>query len=209
MSGCSACVFDAQSGQAFVRSEDMPRGQAQHLIPMVEDVMGQAGCGYEALEAIVTTNGPGAFTGLRIGLSSAKAFAQALAIPVFGITTLQALALAYAPDAGGEFCVLVETRREEFYAQRFGADGAALEDARLARAEEIAPDGVVFIGDGAARFKGLNAAAETIEGFELPDPEVMARSLATNPALFSENPAALYLRGADVSASKRSQRRIA
>lgn len=206
MSGCSACVL--RGDEVFVRSEDMPRGQAVHLVPMINDVVAHAGLTHADLDAVVTTNGPGAFTGLRIGLSTAKAMGLALGVPVFGITTLQALALGYAEAAEGEFTVLVETRRDELYVQSFDAEGRGTSEAALPAVEDIA-DAPVFIGDGAARFKGVRPEANVDEGFALPDVAVMAHGLVETPELFTENPEAVYLRGADVSVSKKVQRTIA
>ena len=206
MSGCSACVL--KGTELFSRSEDMPRGQAVHLVPMINDVIAKAGLNHGDLDAVVTTNGPGAFTGLRIGLSTAKAMAMALGVPVFGVTTLQALALSYVDEAEGAFTALVETRREEFYAQSFDVQGGATCEVTLVRVDEI-EDAPAFIGDGAVRFKSLRSEASIAKGFELPNVGVMARALIDAPSLFTRDPAAVYLRGADVSVSKKIQRTIA
>lgn len=207
MSGCSACVLRAD-GQVFTRSKDMPRGQAVHLVPMMNYVVAKAGINHADLSAIVTTNGPGAFTGLRIGLSTAKATGLALGVPVFGITTLQALALDFAEKADDEFTVLVETRRDEFYVQSFDERGLAIAEAALMIADDI-PAAPVFIGDAVVRYSGLVDGANVLAGYELPNVEVMAKALLTHKDCFTEKPEAVYLRGADVSKSKRKQRVIA
>ncbi len=213
MGGCSACVYLTASEEAFARSEDMPRGQAQELVPMINDVMAQAGISFDDLGAIVTTVGPGAFTGLRIGMSTARAMAQATGAPLFGVSTLQVLARQYVLTHEPEqnFAVLVETRREDFYVQEFDVTGAAVSEARAALAADIMAQvsARVFVGDAALRFKELAPEAEIIEGFNLPDPENIAQILIEQPAMVHENPEPIYLRGAEVSKSKKEYRTIA
>lgn len=213
MSGCGACVL--HGGESFGRATAMPRGQAQHLVPMINDVVAQAGITHADLDAVVTTMGPGAFTGLRIGMSTAKAMAQALGIPVFGVTTLQVLAGDYVAKASpeGGFGVLVETKREDFYIQHFDAAGRAAGEAALRSAHDIwaeAPDQrAVFIGDAVERFKSIVGGAHIQDGFELPDPAVMAQLLLDAPELLVEKPDPVYLRGADIGVSKKTFRTMA
>lgn len=73
MAGCNVALYDRGAGRVFVESTAMARGQAEVLVPMIQRVMTQAEQPLSAVHAIVTTVGPGAFAGLRIGLSTARA----------------------------------------------------------------------------------------------------------------------------------------
>ena len=112
MSGCSASVH-TEGGGSYTNSKPMSRGQAEHLVPMVQDVLAQAKAEFSDFASIITTIGPGAFTGLRIGLSTAKSLGLALKIPVFGITTLQALALQYAPKNTKNLPIMVLIEKKQ------------------------------------------------------------------------------------------------
>lgn len=214
MNGCGVAVCAA--GHVQARVEPMSRGQAEVLMPMVDEVVKASG-GYEPVQAIVTTIGPGAFTGLRIGLSCARSLGLSLSVPVFGITTLQALALKYAADgASGPFMVVVETKRSDFYVQRFAAGGAALGEPFALEASEAAAllaAGDRMIGDAAARLAedaGLDSGL-AVPGYDLIDAGFIAAYFAENGAVdrvFSANTDPVYLRGADVSAPKTALRRI-
>lgn len=211
MNGCGTCVY--KNGESFSRSAAMPRGQAERLMPMMQEVMGEAGLDFKDLDAIVTTVGPGAFTGLRIGLSAAKALGLALEIPVFGITTLQALALQ--AQRAGRLAVLVETKRDDFYIQIFDREARPLSEAAAESAETIRADILqkpcLFIGDGVIRFRSMLSPGDLHEHvFDetvlLSDPAVMARVFAAQgpeSGFFTEDPGPVYLRAPDVTLPKK------
>jgi len=212
MEGCGVAVL--QGAVSATRSLPMARGQSEHLIPMVRDCMEEAGLGYNALEAVCVTIGPGAFTGLRIGLSAAKAFGLSLAIPVYGITTLQLLALEFSARSAGRSCaVIIETKRTDFYMQRFDERGAALcPPVAVEGADVLAllERGDVLLGDGVRRFCETAHADFAVEaGFVLPDILLAARLLcdpARRAAFMTEDLSPVYLRPPDVSFSKKAQR---
>lgn len=176
---------------------------------------------FSDLRLIATTVGPGAFTGLRIGLSTARALGLALDIPVVGVTTLAALASAYLSrhQPEGNFLVLIETKRTDFYGQMFSTEGAAVSEPFALPGEVIADtyisEPVVIIGDANERFVAMlpdetRKLVTAVSGFEIPDPAFVAR---IGYALYESGDAdaaaePLYLRGADVSVSKRLQRVI-
>jgi tRNA threonylcarbamoyl adenosine modification protein YeaZ len=74
------------------RHEDMARGQAERLMPRLEEVLRAEGLGWSDLSAIGVGIGPGNFTGVRIAVSAARGLALALGIPAIGVSTLEALA---------------------------------------------------------------------------------------------------------------------
>jgi tRNA threonylcarbamoyladenosine biosynthesis protein TsaB len=222
MSGCGACFFDAASNHEYFESSPMARGQAEQLVPMISRVLQVAGRKYSEIDAIVTTVGPGAFTGLRIGLSAAKSLALALDVPAFGITTLQILALQHARrrEMHGDMMVLVETKREDFYAQIFDAHGTPVSEARAIEAADVEAlargKKMNFVGDAVARFQSTLRAFENGWIFDarpiLPDTALMARILAEeggdSPLLYRQLEP-VYMRGPDVSTPKKPQRVIA
>lgn len=117
---CSAAVW-ADGRVAAERFEAMARGQAERLLPMIGETLAAAGLAHGQLDAIGVTRGPGAFTGIRIGLAAARGLSLALGIPAIGITTFEALAVR-APEG---CAVAIDTKRGEVFFQLFGPGGVA------------------------------------------------------------------------------------
>lgn len=100
--------------------EDIAKGHAEILFDRLNALLARNGLGYEALERIAVTTGPGSFTGLRIGLSAARGLGVARQVPVLGIPSLFAIALGGGP---GPVAVLLDARRGEAYFELFSAPG--------------------------------------------------------------------------------------
>jgi len=100
----------------------MNRGQAERLAPMVREAAVQAGVSFEQIDRVAVTTGPGSFTGVRVGLSFARALALSLGKPCIGVSTLEALALAEGED--GLRAALIETPGASYLA--LYEDGAPL-----------------------------------------------------------------------------------
>src|SRR5674476_345858 len=98
---CDACsVAVWRAGRIVAHgAKAMVRGQSEELVVMIETVMGQAGQSFAALAAVAVTVGPGAFTGLRIGLATARAIALATDRPAIGVTTFEAIAAAAVAES--------------------------------------------------------------------------------------------------------------
>ena len=150
-SACSAAVW--ADGRVMARRHaEMARGQSEALVPMVAEVMAEVGLGFADLDLLAVTVGPGAFTGIRIGLAAARALALAAGLPLAGVSTLEAVAAA-APADGRPLLVVLDSKREEVWAQAFGPDRTPLtEPAALAPAEAAALAGPAWTvaGDAAA-----------------------------------------------------------
>lgn len=222
MNGCAVAVWSVGSQAGIAEVAPMSRGHAEVLVPLVQAVLTQAHLDFSDMDMIATTVGPGAFTGLRIGLSASRALGLALEIPVIGMTTLEVLAAAYFQDSHNQrnLLVLIESKRSDFYGQLFSASGSILSEPFALSASVIAElylgEGIAVIGDANQRFLSLLTEDDrhkvtAVAGFEIPDPLCLAR-LAQARFVSGDNltpPEPLYLRGADVSQSKKMQRKIA
>ncbi|MDA0228797.1 MAG: tRNA (adenosine(37)-N6)-threonylcarbamoyltransferase complex dimerization subunit type 1 TsaB [Proteobacteria bacterium] len=164
----TACSVACWSGGAVIaqREETADRRQAEILMPMVQSTMREAGFDYHMLDLIAVTTGPGSFTGVRIGLATARGLALASGLPLTGITTLQALAAAPPPDErrGGLILAVLDARRDQLYGQFFDKKGEAASEPFAAAAaaipgryENISPGAasLLLVGSGA----GLAARA--------------------------------------------------
>ncbi len=98
-----------------------PRIHARHLTPLAEQVLEQGGTSAQELDAVAVSMGPGSYTGLRIGVSTAKGFAMATGASLVGVPTLEALAATVLPYAADEdvICALLDARRDEVYAAAY------------------------------------------------------------------------------------------
>ena len=197
LDACTAAVFE--DGRALAeRSEAMARGHQERIGVLVRDAAAQAG-GFDGIDRIGVTVGPGSFTGLRVGLSFAQGLGAALGRPVVGISTLQALA-ASAPDPSGRLAAVIDARRGQVYLQTF-SDGApdgepAPRDIEAARAH-LADAG------GNWRLIGSGAALIAPEGADILDivtptaAALAALTRAVDPETAPPRP--LYLRAPDAT----------
>jgi tRNA threonylcarbamoyladenosine biosynthesis protein TsaB len=159
-----------------------PRVHSARLTPLVEDVLAHAERAPDALDAVAVSMGPGSYTGLRIGVSTAKGWARAADAALVGVPTLGAYAAQLRPVArpGDVICALLDARRDEVYAGalRRTDDGLAPHAETTALPVEALPDwlGAVegrlwALGNGAAKSRAaLDAAVPTLT--VLPPDEV-------------------------------------
>lgn len=125
---------------------------SERLMAVVNDLLRHAGWELEDLEGVAVSIGPGSFTGLRIGVSTAKGLALALGVPIAAVPTLDALA-ATLPFAGDPVCPVLDARKGEIYASLYRwADGAMRREWEyLALAPEVLSERligpVIFVGD--------------------------------------------------------------
>ena len=217
LSSCSVAlwrdgVIDAR------RFVPMERGQSEAVIPMVRDVMGEAGAEFADIDLVAVTIGPGAFTGLRIGLAAARGLALAAGLPCLGVTTLEAVAagVVAAERNAGTVLVVLETRRADVYTQAFDGqpidgDLMALDSPRAVMPERLVgalPSGpLVVAGDAAPRVAavlgeaGVPVTPSAVPG--LPDAAVVAHIAAQrwHPGQVLAPPSPLYLKPPAVTRS--------
>ena len=140
MNACSAGIYETQTDRMLASAhEPMIRGQAERLIPLIDDILYDSSINDEDLSAIACTNGPGAFTGLRVGIATAKALSLSLSIPAIGISTLDVIGSEFQqtqhPD--NAYLVCLETKRDDYYTQLFAPDGTPLSDKAALEIEQL------------------------------------------------------------------------
>lgn len=135
------------------RSSTQPMKHGEHLAPLIEEALRAAGVDRLDLTALAVGVGPGPFTGLRVGLVTARTLAHVLEIPLYGVCTLDVLAVeAVATGAvDGPFLVATDARRKEVYLASYDGAGARLEGPVVVKPAEVATDAPV-VGRGPALY---------------------------------------------------------
>jgi tRNA threonylcarbamoyladenosine biosynthesis protein TsaB len=144
------------------------RGQAERLMPMMAEVMEEAGLAFSDLDRIVVTVGPGSFTGVRVGVAAGRGLALASGLPLVGATSLavmarQAFELIGAARGERLLAVAADARRDMVYLQLFAAPGDETGLPVLLTHEDaagvIGPRSAVVVGSGADAVARAVAAA--------------------------------------------------
>jgi tRNA threonylcarbamoyladenosine biosynthesis protein TsaB len=202
---CAACVM-AEGAETPLSAEALPmaRGHAESLLPLIERVIARVDGGFEAIDRIAVTVGPGSYTGLRVGLSAARAIGLATAKPVVGVGTLAALlAPLLAETVEGSIAAAIDARHGAIYVHALSPGGEGLTPAHVAveeAAERLAGAGPALLaGSGAPALaaalseRGVSARVVTVAGPDIA--AVASLGLLADPAQALPRP--LYLRGPD------------
>ena len=164
---------------------------SQTLMVMAQDLLKQCGLTARDVDAVAVANGPGSFTGVRIGVAAAKGFAWGREIPCVGVSTLEAMALTLGAWQG-YVCPVMDARRSQVYNALFHVSGGKLERIRPDRAIALADLGeelknleepIFLVGDGSNLC--YNTLLETVTGLVLP-PEHRMHQRASGVALAAE-----------------------
>lgn len=172
---CAACLL--VDGKAIVRVDPMAKGQAEHLMPMLQAVLADNGLTWADLDALGVGTGPGNFTGIRISVSAARGLALGLGIPAIGVTHLE----AQVHGMKRPVTALCPAPRNHVYIQTFGDIVSA--------AELVAGD-----------------TAEVAAAPALVTPETLIRNMAeiaaSRAATHPPRPVPYYVRAADAAPSR-------
>ncbi|NMM44956.1 tRNA (adenosine(37)-N6)-threonylcarbamoyltransferase complex dimerization subunit type 1 TsaB [Rhodospirillaceae bacterium KN72] len=211
---CSAAIIDGDTIRARYQ-EEMQRGQAERIVPMIADCLHDAGLNVAALDGIAVTVGPGAFTGVRIGIAAAQGLSRAADIPLIGVTVTECLAAAIPADTDRPLAVVIDSRRADPFIEIFQArdmtwigDGARAVAATVDALSAEIPENAVLIGDYADRLRDLIGRGTVLSALPYPDPAAVARLGRDRLRVGTGKPAVpLYLRAPDVSAPSRDKAR--
>ena len=186
-----ACSVAIATKEGVIASDYIQehKAHARLLIPMVEKLLETTGTKIGECSAVAVSEGPGSYTGLRVGVSSAKGLCYGANIPLIGIPTLDVLAQMGLEHKKSENCVIVpmlDARRMEVYCSSYDAMGERISDVKAEILDENSFSGlfsrydqIIFIGDGAEKFRTCldeeKLSKSTIIGCR-PDARYMAPS---------------------------------
>lgn len=170
---------------------------SRNLLPMIDSVLQKAGVSIDEIDAFLCTNGPGSFTGVRIGVATVKGLAAACDKPCAGLSTL--LSMAYgAPD--GLLCCVMDARRGQFYNALFEKTGNRVTrltedsaDAGETVVSRLAGRSFTLLGDGAEAFLPFAAGLS----FTVPDGDERFQR-ASGVIFAAQNEPVSYVSSADL-----------
>lgn len=162
------------SEQGLIAETVIARGSAHNefLLPAIRFCLDEAGLGFRNLGGVATSLGPGLYSGMRVGVATAKALAQALSVPIVGMSSLDLLAydVRYSPKT---VCAVLDARRNEVFHALYRSSPGGIQrmtEYRVERPEKLAvglasrPEEVLLVGNGALLyrdvFEGLGTVVE-------------------------------------------------
>lgn len=206
LGACSACILDAGASTPLAdETLLMERGHAEALMPLIGRVAEAAPGGFESIDRVAVTIGPGSFTGMRVGISAARAIGLAAGVPVVGVTTLSAL-LAPLVAAGDRrlIAAAIDARHGAVYFQAVAPGGRSV----VAPAHIGIREAVRYLGSGpvvvtgsaapliAAEAMNAGVSVSSANAEDAPDILFVARlGMAADPDQALPKP--FYLRAPD------------
>lgn len=173
---CSVALAKGDNVIAL-RESSVANTHAENISVFIQQVMDESGLPFADLDAVAVSKGPGSYTGLRIGVSSAKGICYAGDTPLIAVNTLQAMALGMSHDKREDvfYCPMIDARRMEVYASIFDIQNKIIRETKAeiidkdSFSEFLKSNKVYFFGDGAPKCKevlGEKPNAIFIEDFQ-------------------------------------------
>lgn len=186
---CAAAIL--HHGQVTARTDEMSKGQAEHLMPMLEDMLSDAGLNWSNLDGIGVGIGPGNFTGIRISVAAARGLALGLGKKAIGVSALDALSFDL-PNV----MTCLKAPRGRAYVQYNGI--AALCEITKDDLPQLHPKSEIsVVGDAAEEIAEVLGIPVLRPRYSVI--EAIARIAATGLNFPAKSPAPLYLRDADAA----------
>jgi tRNA threonylcarbamoyladenosine biosynthesis protein TsaB len=189
---CAAALLEGET-VLLQRIEPMARGQAERLMPMLEECLGEAGLAWRDLDALAVCTGPGNFTGLRLSIAAARGLSLATGLRALGISAFEALAACHE----GHVLALVRNPRGAPFAQVF-RDGRALGPVGEADALPDLPADTVCVGFDATDV-ALRAGLGQFHELRTLEPGWIGAAALARLGEPPARPVPLYLRPADAA----------
>lgn len=170
---------------------------ASHITLFIGELIEEAGKEYSDLNAVAVSKGPGSYTGLRIGVSTAKGLCYALDIPLLSINTLEAMAYGLVKLHQADITPLsylvpmIDARRMEVYTGIYKPDGSIVEDVNAkivdgSSFDSFSETGLILFGDGSDKFRELFASQPNIRFITFANSAAHLGSLANEKLLRGE-----------------------
>ena len=161
--GGDNCSVTLSKGREILASkEKRDREHAKNLSPFIDEILKETGTTYSRIDAVAVSKGPGSYTGLRIGVATAKGICYASNKPLVAVDSLLSLAsLCEHTDPNAIYCPMIDARRQEVYCALFDADLDRLAETQASIIDEnsfsnVYPDRkMVFFGSGADKCKSV------------------------------------------------------
>ncbi|MBR5130446.1 MAG: tRNA (adenosine(37)-N6)-threonylcarbamoyltransferase complex dimerization subunit type 1 TsaB [Alphaproteobacteria bacterium] len=191
-SAVSVALLDEEKVLAY-REQIMDRGQGEALVPIIADVLDQAKRKTTDITGVAVAIGPGSFTGVRVGLSTARGIGLALNIPVYGVTNFEAVAYGLLKPIK----IVLDTKRGDYFTQDFDESGCPISNPKTQTSDDLKsllP--FTAIGDGAEKLSqeiGCNIIQK------ISPSAVSIAKIAISRSAHPLPPEPLYLRDADVT----------
>ncbi len=158
--GSSLCVSLEGKCVGFVQNEDQ-KDSAAWIQEGIQVLLATSGVTIQQLQAIAVSAGPGSYTGLRVGMASAKGLCYALNIPLITVNTLHMMTVAAADTTGDLYCPMIDARRMEVFTAMYTRELTEIVPVQALVLNEnsfeeiIAQNKIVFFGNGSAKFRPL------------------------------------------------------
>lgn len=177
---CAVAVFSGGKVLASRSIREAGYSHAERLMPFIDEVMTESGLNKSDLQAVSVSGGPGSFTGLRIGVSTAKGICHALSIPLIAVDTLKVLAHQGKMENPGAaaYVPMIDARRMEVYTKTFDSElncsndtpeALVVDGESAGRFEEF--DSICFVGDGAEKCSDILSGLNRVFIDTYPDAE--------------------------------------